>query len=105
MEQFSKESKRGTIQSFFSSHIKKNQKSNNSLTSCEITAVQPDERLVHVTRHFADQVLKKIFSSSRDLNKLLDAVLNADYELDIYFVKKLDFGIESRVLNFSKIVF
>jgi hypothetical protein len=36
---------------------------------------------------------------------LLDAVFNADYEFDIYFVKKLDFGIENWVLNFSKIVF
>ncbi len=36
---------------------------------------------------------------------LLDAVFNADYEFDIYFVKKLDFGIENRVLNVSKIVF
>jgi hypothetical protein len=36
---------------------------------------------------------------------LLDAVFNADYESDIYFVKKLDFGIENRVLNVSKIVF
>jgi hypothetical protein len=35
----------------------------------------------------------------------VDAVFNADYEFNIYFVKKLDFGIENRVLNFSKIVF
>jgi hypothetical protein len=36
---------------------------------------------------------------------LLDAVFNADYEFDIYFVNKIRFGIENRVLNFSKIVF
>jgi hypothetical protein len=36
---------------------------------------------------------------------LLDAVFNADYEFDICFVKKLDFGIENWVLNFSKIRF
>jgi hypothetical protein len=36
---------------------------------------------------------------------LIDAVFNADYEFDIYFVKKLDFDIENWVLNASKIVF
>jgi hypothetical protein len=40
-----------------------------------------------------------------DLNDLLDAVFNADYEFGIYFVQKLDFGIENRLLDFSKIVF
>jgi hypothetical protein len=35
---------------------------------------------------------------------LLDAVFNADYEFDVYFIKKFDFGIENWVLNFSKIV-
>jgi hypothetical protein len=35
----------------------------------------------------------------------LDAVVNADYEFYIYFVQKLDFGIENLVLSFSKIVF
>jgi hypothetical protein len=36
---------------------------------------------------------------------LIDAVFNADYEFDIYCVKKLDFGIKNWVLNVSKIVF
>ena len=39
------------------------------------------------------------------MNELLDAVFDADHEFDIYFVKKLDFGVENWVLNFSKIVF
>jgi hypothetical protein len=41
-------------------------------------------RLVHVTRHFADQVL------------------HADYESDIFSLKEVDFCIENRLLNFSK---
>jgi hypothetical protein len=40
MEQFSKEPKHGTIQSFFSSRTTKTQKSNNSSISREITACQ-----------------------------------------------------------------
>jgi hypothetical protein len=55
------------------------------------------KRLVHVTRHFADQVLKKKFSSRTDLNELLDAVIYADYKFD---------GIEkNRFLNFQKSYF
>ncbi len=46
-----------------------------------------------------------MFSSWTDLNMLLDAIFDTDYEFDTYFVKKLDFGIENWVLNFSKIVF
>ncbi|CAF3654841.1 unnamed protein product [Rotaria socialis] len=42
MEPFLKEPKHGTIQSFFRSHTKKNRKSNNSLTSIEITVSQSD---------------------------------------------------------------
>ncbi|CAF4025163.1 unnamed protein product [Rotaria magnacalcarata] len=42
MEPFLKEPKHGTIQSFFRSHTKKSQKSNNSLTSIEITVSQSD---------------------------------------------------------------
>jgi hypothetical protein len=48
---------------------------------------------------------KIFFSNSIDLKELLDAVVNADYEFYIYFVQKLDFGIENLVLSFSKIVF
>jgi hypothetical protein len=40
MEQFSKEPKRGIIQSFFSSRTTKTQKSNNSLVSRKITGCQ-----------------------------------------------------------------
>ncbi len=36
---------------------------------------------------------------------LLDAVFNADYEFDVYFIKKFDFAIENWVLNFSKSYF
>ncbi len=59
----------------------------------------------HVTRHFGDQLSKKKISSWTDLNELSDSVFNAGYEFDIYFVQKLDFGIENRVLSYPKIVF
>jgi len=36
---------------------------------------------------------------------VLDIVFNVDCEFEFYFVKKFDFGIEKRALNFSKIVF
>jgi hypothetical protein len=39
------------------------------------------------------------------LYESLGADFNADYEFDIDFVQKSDFGIENRVLNFSKIAF
>jgi hypothetical protein len=42
------------------------------------------------------------FSNSIDLNELLDAVFNAGYAFDLYFLEKLDFGIENRLLDFSK---
>jgi hypothetical protein len=40
---------------------------------------------------------KYFFPSWLDLNVSLDAVFNADYEFDIYFVKELYFGIENWV--------
>jgi hypothetical protein len=52
-------------------------------------------RLVHITRHFADPFPKNFFSSWIDLNELLDAVFNADYEFNIYIVQKFDFDIEN----------
>ncbi len=66
-----------------------------------------EERLVHVTRHFADQVFKNFFSRWTDLNRSLDAAFDADYEFDA-FLKKTEFwcqklGIKlfkNRILNF-----
>ncbi len=67
--------------------------------------IQSVNRLLNVTRHFADQVLKNNFSSWTHLNELLDAVCNTDYESDIYFVKKSDFAIENQALKFQKSYF
>ena len=68
MEQFSKEPKCGTNQSFFSSHTKKSQNFNNSLTSREITVAQPDQTVqIDSKSSTSRQQQEQIYLSSPNL--------------------------------------